>query len=601
MSEKTQKFRALQGSFDTANKRFVDCVIPQGIGKVDLSKSNLVVKLDVSAVSTTAGNVTLGAAFDTQVRLNTTELFNAASQPGMSPHSPAAYVRHAELRSARLGVIESLRNVDLLRNSLTNFTKTPLDLEREFSRGQNASFKQFRNNNGILDCAGRGRELSQNKTKDLVIPLSSIFEYCNNNAYDSDKNGDLTVHCEMRFDKLDAIASKINNSIFVADPSVAGGAAADRTDDPADGIKGNCSKVRGGTQVLGSDGPDNESYKFMDTTSVPTDVAATPARSGGATYNIGRVFRTGGQYPDLRDCPYFVGQEVFLKLFGGDDVNNTNPTTAGSPFAAVISRIERANAPSANTGLTAGSEAQASDALDITLSYPAGGVPANGHLPNGKQINSIHIELATGGLNAAASNAPTVSLAINDVEVQVTVDPDNKVVSPYNYVTYHAEEDVYNVLTKTFTRNYDIPAMTRNIYILMRPINTTVSISRDANLKEYRLAINNEDVLGRPIRYNSSLHRELINQVMINSGKRIASLDQKAFAGRASLLGGKAGVTGHGSDDGISLEMIMCPVPFSTNVQKLSVELNGFDDANPPTPQDLGGSHVVYFERILSK
>jgi len=605
MSEKVQKFRALQSSFD-ATKKMVDIVIPAGIGKVDLSKSSLVVKIDVSAASSTAGNINNQSAppvFDSVVRIKTTGIQEAVGNPGITPHSMAALVKHAELRSAKLGVIESIRNVDLLRNSLASYKKSYVDVEREFSRSNNASLKSFYNNNGIIDAAGRGQEASKERTKDLVIPLHELFEYCRNPAYDSNKNGDLSIHAEMRFDAIDAVSTRTNNGVFCVD----GGAAAGRADDPAApnaGIKGDFARANGGTQVMGIDTNNTSHYKNLQINSVRAENAAVAGTTVGVARRLGTVYRTDAQYADLRSCPFFVGQECFIKT--------TTLLTAGGgaaaqvSAAAVIRRIERANAPSAGTGLTgvgANAPSPASDALDLTLEFntSGGAGDANGiNMPINTTIQTLQIELAGGASNVAADSNPTLAVAINDVEAVVTVDDGNSAPSPYSYISYSSEEDIYSPLAN-FRRNYDIPPNTRNVFVLFNPQVNPSSISQSANLNSYRVTINNEDIFGRVVNYRSALHHELVSQAFINSGDRIKSVEEKAFSGVASLLGSKTFATNHGSNSGRELKMICFPCPLSGSVQKLGLELNGFNDANPPVAQALTGRHHIYYERIMSK
>ncbi len=598
MTERVQKYRALQSSFDLVDKKMVDIVIPANIGKVDLSRCNLVVKCDVSTTSTTAGTAALSPPpeFDTFIRIKTTGNNEGAGQAGIAPRSPAALIKHAELRSARLGVIESLRNVDLLRNSLATYKGNMTDLEQRFQTPSNSSNKEFYNNNGILDAVGQGREPSKQRTKDLVVPLHEIFEYCRNPAYDSDKFGDLMIHCEMRFDALDVVATKVSNTVFTVDAAPAG-----RGDDPANGIKGDFTKVHGGTNPLGANGVDSAAFKTLDIASVPSNDAANIGRTGAGApgpTRIGTVYRTTAQYADLRDSPFYVGMECFIKV---ESQLTAGPNTVQAlvEVAGIIRNIQRANAPSAGTGLNAGVMSQASDALDLTIEFVATDVggPAITALCT---ITKIQIELRTGASDVAgavAINAPT--LAINDVEAQVVVDPGNKSQSPYTYVSYSSEEDVYNPLAN-FQRNYDIPPNTRNIFVFFGEAATNRSISVSPNLGSYRLTIDNEDVFGRVVNYNSALHRELLSQTFINSGDRVKSIQERGYFNVASKLGGKAGAVSHQNDVGTVLKAIMCPVPMSPVVQKLGLELNGFNDGTG-ADEDLTGRHVVYFERLMTK
>jgi len=284
-----------------------------------------------------------------------------------------------------------------------------------------------------------------------------------------------------------------------------------------------------------------------------------------------------------------VNQAVFIKV-------QSSTTPANAPqglitLEGVIRRIEKANGVSVGTNLTTPSPA--SDAVDLTIAFVGG---ANGPaIPNGRLITSVTIELAAGAQNAAGNVGSNDSIAINDVELQVVIDPDNSAPSPYPFVTYMAEEDNYPA-SQNFNRNYDIPAGTRNVYILFTPQN---SVSRENNLGSYRLTIDNEDVYGRVVNYNSALHRDLINQVFTNRGDRVKSLDQKVFNNRTSRGGRKGGATNHGGPQGSEVRVIALPCPIKNDVQKLGVELAGFD--NTGAPSNLAGRHVVYYERLVSK
>ena len=289
--------------------------------------------------------------------------------------------------------------------------------------------------------------------------------------------------------------------------------------------------------------------------------------------------------------------ECFIKVESKLTANNA--VQALVEVAGVIRNIQRANAPSAGTGLNAGVMSQASDALDLTIEFVATDVggPAITALCT---ITKIQIELLTGASDVAgdaAVAAPT--LAINDVEAQVVVDPNNKSQSPYTYVSYSSEEDVYSPLAN-FQRNYDIPPNTRNIFVFFGEATTNRSISVSPHLGSYRLTIDNEDVFGRVVNYSSALHRELLSQTFINSGDRVKSIQERGYFNVASKLGGKAGATNHQNDNGTVLKAIMCPVPMSPVVQKLGLELNGFNDGTG-ADENLTGRHVVYFERLMTK
>jgi hypothetical protein len=161
----------------------------------------------------------------------------------------------------------------------------------------------------------------------------------------------------------------------------------------------------------------------------------------------------------------------------------------------------------------------------------------------------------------------------------------NKPQSPYAYTTYHTEEDQHNGGESQFRRVYDIPEGTRNVYVAFTPGKfTSGGTANEARLQSFRFSINNEDVLGREVPMYSPLYYELINQVHVNKGVRLKSLDSKTFAPLSSV--------GRGNSNGTELQVLSCPVPISNQVQKLGLELN------TGAVGGLPATHVLYFERL---
>jgi len=161
--------------------------------------------------------------------------------------------------------------------------------------------------------------------------------------------------------------------------------------------------------------------------------------------------------------------------------------------------------------------------------------------------------------------------------------------SPYSFSTYHVEEDQFSETAQQLNRNYDIPANTRNVYVMFgRASQPHCNLSVCPTLTSYRFAVDNEDVLGRSVNYDSPLHKELINQVFTNSADRIHNMEAKAFANQASVA--SANSSGHG------ITMLALPVELKNVVQKLSVELQGSGAGG----KGLGGRLYFFYERIKS-
>ncbi len=566
-----QKFPSLQASFDTVNKKFVDVSIPSGMGKVDLSQSQVSVNILSSIPSGTAANAALPTppVFEQQYRIKNSAIANGNElvvNADMSPNTQACLVRHAELRSARLGIIESIRNVDLLRNMRNVYLKNAHDQEQERNRTNNATQKEYYTSSGHLEKTAIGSDFSRNRVRgsDLLIDLKDIFNYCNNKCYDTDKNGELSIHMEMNFPSLDAETKQKSNTTWIA------------------------RNVNGATEVAGVATSKNAD---LDVKSVPSATAAQPGEAANVALNLGTKFRTSGQYADLRDSPYFVGQEVFIKascLIQPDGNGATSVVATG-----VISKIERALAASTGTGLTGGTEAPASDALDLTVTFSTAGgmvIPASGDNAKTRRIAQFKLEIASGAIgNAVLAATGTQVFDIQNVELVAAMDSQAKEQSPYSFTTYHVEEDQFSETAQQLNRNYDIPANTRNVYVMFgRASQPHCNLSVCPTLTSYRFAVDNEDILGRAVNYDSPLHKELINQVFTNSADRIHSMEGVAFANQASVA--SANSSGHG------ITMLALPVELKNVVQKLSVELQGSGAGG----KGLGGRLYFFYERIKS-
>jgi len=176
---------------------------------------------------------------------------------------------------------------------------------------------------------------------------------------------------------------------------------------------------------------------------------------------------------------------------------------------------------------------------------------------------------------------------MQSVELVAAMDSQAKEQSPYSFSTYHVEEDQFAETAQQLNRNYDIPANTRNIYVMFgRASQPHSNLSVCPTLNSYRFAVDNEDILGRAVNHNSPLHKELINQVFTNSADRIHSMEEIAFANQTSFASGNS--AGH------QITMLALPVELKNVVQKLSVELQGSGAGG----KGLGGRLYFFYERI---
>jgi len=588
-----QKIPALQGTFDSSTKKFVDLTLPGGYGKVDLKSSYINVNVDTSFLGDTPSQAVsiLGqqaGVVPSEIRVKTSAYDNTAGAAlnaraqgltgAIRPYSMCALIRHAELRSSRLGVLESLRNVDQLRNMMAVYLESPVAQNSKKGVVSDPSFKTTSQVSAQTELIGFGDKLSRNRKEgyDLRINLAELFDYCNNECYDSNKYGDLHIHLEMNFPKMDAAALNVRNEEFCN------------------------TRVRGGQQVAGNN---PHFQKALDIRALPTNANGQNGGNGAAGRDLlaasNNVFRTFGQFPDLRQSPYYVGQELFIKAV------DSQPATTEA--RVVISNIARAEAVKNGGNHNAANSSPISDALDITIQPVAGATLAQAA---NTTITAIQFEYITGAANVVGSRvvadrngtqvaSRTQDIQYNRIELVAALNSQEREISPYTYTTYMTEEDNY-AATADFRRNYDIPPMTRCIYVMFTPQN---SDSRETNIDNgfYRFAIDNEDVLGRDININSPLHLDLLNQSFTNSGHRIRSLEGRVFFSRTHRTNGAHNTSGTDLEAAAGARpvvLLAVPCDIVPRIQKLTLELGGRNAVGASV--NLAGRHVLYYEQIKS-
>ena len=176
------------GPISTALNR-LSFTLPNNSGAYDLSKSyiNLNCSIDSDQIGVQIPQVSInndvGANDDAKA-------FNIA------------IVRHANVTCAK-GSIASIRRVDLLKNTLNNYTLTTdqqasLDYSSLFqSYGQNQAMGSiFRN------IYKEGSVLSSNKNGVVKIPLNQICNFGNVTNYDTSKFGRTDINLELNLDKI---------------------------------------------------------------------------------------------------------------------------------------------------------------------------------------------------------------------------------------------------------------------------------------------------------------------------------------------------------------------------------------------------------------
>lgn len=523
--ENLLRLPSLQSDFTSgaSARNLVDVEIPANMGVVDLSRCYVAVKVKADKPNSQIATGIVNAFVD---------LRKADLTPSIHPlRTTAGFIRHASMHSGMKGKIEELREVKCLRNNLAHYTKTDEDVNGAKGNVAVIAPKQEFTAQTQNELVGIGTDLSRSQTIDIHIPLNEIFDSCNNTGYDTNAHGRTSFHFEFHFDRMfgDSIETQATANTFFAKSTTDGGVNA---------------RVRGGGAI---------SHMSNPVTALQLDNT-----SGGNVVITDPVITTS-DYPDLRRCPFYVGQVVSYAI-------NTEDTGGGNPVADI----------SVNATITAIAKSGNTDKLVISTS-------AQPTLPAGKKIRLVSAggtgrRLLLDQVAQAVVRTGAGSLDIEAVDLVVQSDPSAPVESPYVYATYPSEQDTYAARNSLF-RNYEIPPNCRNVMIFFSPFE---AFSTELHLTEYRLTVDGADVLGRKVLNRTALDMELKNAALTNAGIRVKNLEERSKNLTSSRL-----TLG---DAGNYIDAVMFPCDMKSVSQKLGLELVA------AAGQNLSGHHIIYYE-----
>lgn len=190
--------------------------------------------------------------------------------------------------------------------------------------------------------------------------------------------------------------------------------------------------------------------------------------------------------------------------------------------------------------------------------------------------NGTFSDLIVGDISSDAANE---ILTINNVELVTEIVQDAPKGGPITYDTVLSEEDTYTA-GNSLNRVYDIPPMTKNVYIMFFKNNGVVS--NDQHLSTYRVTLDNVEQSQGAVAIGGPEHQDNIIRTFANGGGELNNLSEKYFKSFA-LAGAKSGLRNN---------MIAYPVPFLNRSQKLQIELTA------ATGQNLQGRLIVYYDVV---
>ena len=262
-------------------------------------------------------------------------------------------------------------------------------------------------------------------------------------------------------------------------------------------------------------------------------------------------------YASLDECPFFVNMAI--------QISSKNDQSPEAQSLHRITSVVRCDAVG-----TFGQVPANQDVNKVEITF----TPALGALADTKSYTLMKIL-------RVADTIPTFAPKVKNVELVAYLAPGAQPPANYTYTSYMSEADSFPATTRA-NRLYQIPAATKNVYVVVGNSPTQEARSGDTHLASYRFSIDNKEITPRPVRVGSSIHYDLINQVYKNNGANVHSLLEKSFDVQTGVFAG------------VKNQILAFPVPFKAVPQSLQMELST-DGGN------LVGSCIVYFEVVKQK
>ena len=375
--EQYQRFSALNSSNimqdDTLINRIVDFEVPMG-DVYDLSKAYISLPMRVTQAAGTCEAYTLSADGATSEEFK-----------------PEKFIRHINVKSDRLGVIEDIKEVGLLRQVLNQYTGNTLMISKNESpfgtfdgfSNMNSPFRILRKEGTHTAGATTADEPSELVTCEVHIYLNKLLSLGQQTAFSTGKYGNLRISVELDFRNVvvtQIVSDDTANSIFPTATFMA---------------------VANGEGTRGA-------------------MVNTNTSGGGET---NRQLTTTSTYPDVRFSPFWIGQRLVVEKGGGaGDINPGNRTiigithqTNGKLTLTFDSNISTAAGVGALTGVTVKAVNQAGllqvDAPELVM------VKTSETPPDMFEIVSFNTEQDSGASGTSVNRM--YSLAPNSIGVLV--------------------------------------------------------------------------------------------------------------------------------------------------------------------------------------
>ena len=461
------KLNSRQGGTFSRTQNLVDWDIPGGV-VWNMKKSYININCSIQTTDPA------GQIHNLQmIRNNMGNTFNHALCPSV------AMIKNASLSFENVGMVEDLRDVNILKCNTRNYEKDVEELHSESYTGVNSA----KDESGLFGSAFQhyikdSNLPSLNKDHDIRVPLSDVFGLGEQEQVDLGKFGQGTLHLE-----LDLATG--NNDAF---------AIHERQGSDADSGSGYWALL----DVRSTDDPANLSANgSVGARNTAQAGDLTVGQCGSAT--VAASFPATRLYDSLEQSPFYVGQS--LKISGTGMTPAQQDLTIASLVYDPATRL---------VTLT----------MSSSIALSAGGTPAT-------------------AVSVVGNKTAGASIVLNSCQLVIYEDTSgSKPPSGIQYKTYTTEVDTENAIT-SFTRNYYLEPECSNV-LIMTPLPASDILS-DLDVTTYRFRLNGENTTNRPIQTRTPLHYDRIARVLLNQGKQLKNTHECAInidSPRGALFGG---------------------------------------------------------------
>lgn len=452
--DKITKLNSRQGGAFTASQNLVDFDIPSGMN-IDMTKSHLLLNCDLT---------NSGASGITCDILNKTD-FARSETKALVP--PVIMVKNCSLYGDRSGMLEDIRDVNVLKSNLQEYSQDNIEKVcqsyygfNSTNDGNNLAGTPFR------DLVKDGSTASTNKSHDMKIKMSDLFGL-GEHTVSTDKTGQMTMHLELDF-------ANIATQQFFGETN---------DDDNGGGYWGQVesrSSTTGNKSSNGSLGATRKS-ETKGTIAAATVVA-------GATYQMTR------DYDSLEQSPFWVEQQIKVTRTPDAGVEGVETRTIkGISYNPADKKISL----TFDTALNGGANAELDD-VSIT------GVDSVAQTFVVNNMTLVVYEDMSG-------KAPD---KIEYKTYTVEKDTENALTS-YSKNFYIEPECANLIICCPDGDTSGTPAATPSAYI------------SDLNISDYRLRVNGEDLTNRAIKMNTSEHYDRLGRTFLNMDMPLKSVREK--------------------------------------------------------------------------